>query len=447
MNEEKFKWLQRCEMVMDGDLPKFLWFEGCGLKEEIYGTIKCNKCHNIEIVKVDSPYVSLKEKWVCSVCKGDAWLFKPSGAKLWVGMNFPILGKPIPASSAEIYDELYEFLKDTIEFTVKDHYELIALWIMMTWRIRELQQVPYLLFVGPIASGKTYALEVLNEVCYHPIFVSSVSPAALVLDIADWIPTLLVDQAEQAMNRKWEGGDIMYRIVTSGYRQGAMYRRRLEGRMRNVSFPTFCPKAFSSTQVWDSALNTRCYVIEMREAERNYEIDKERAFELRRKLLYWSFGGSDHYPLPMVDTDLVGRKKDLALSLLRVASDCGLEEVVSRIESYTEKQWARTISHATEEELSGLIISAIFDILTEECENYKEGTTVHDLLKESLDVRIYVDEIWKRLGGELGPKKTRISRELSAMGLERKKTGARRYVSVSTHREVLLHLLQKFGFI
>lgn len=450
----------RYEMITKEGIPFFLYAEeseagehGIAFREERYGLMQCTVCGHQQIIDVN-PYQRLDNLRLatietCEEC-GKQKLRPVCKLAPWIGMDFPILGEIVFEDPGKLWGEINNYVRGAIEYPEDSYYSLITTWIMMTWRIRELNVVPYIAFVGPIASGKTYALEVLQQLCYHPIFTVSESPAALVLDIENFYPTLLIDQAEKVMNTKWESGELLYRIVASGYRNGAKYRRRVEGKLENVSFNTFSPKSLASTRVWDSAINSRCYAIKMHEADKVYEIDKDKAYELRRKLLGWSYGGKDMYSLPVVGTNLKGRQRDIAISLLRVLDDCGLEEEKGLIERITEEEWRVIMEEASVEDLGAVIVSIIYDIIQEEMDMLAGGKTIQDVLNTdlpiALDIRIYIDELVKRLGE--GASKTRVSRELTALGVTRRnKTGARRYFNFSEYRETFGRLFTRYRLL
>lgn len=446
---------ERYEMIMKDGRPYFFYAErseggehGIVFREERYGVVQCVACGHQQMVDVKNPYSSLKNM-PCEEC-GKKKMKPVSEAMPWVGLDFPLIGEIVFEDPRKLWGEINDYLRSAIEYPEDSLYTLITTWIMMTWRIRELTVLPYVAFVGPIASGKTYALEVLQQLCYHPIFTVSESPAALVLDIENFHPTLLIDQAEKVMNPKWESGELLYRIVASGYRSGSKYRRRLEGKLENVSFNTFSPKSLASTQVWDSAINSRCYAIKMHEADEVYEIDKEKAYDIRRKLLGWSYGGKDLYSLPAVETNLKGRQRDLAISLLRVLDDCGLDTEKEVIERITEEEWRTIIEEATVEELGAVIVTIVYDIVQEEVDNWADSKTLQNVLNTempvALDIRIYIDDLAKRLGENVS--RTRVSRELTALGVtQRKKTGARRYFVFTEYKEIFGRLFMKYRLI
>ena len=458
---ESLLYPNRYEMVVKDGSPYFFYAEegdsdekGVRFIEKRYGEFQCVSCAHVQTFNLKSPSSEIKEKDLrCEAC-GRLKLTPVVDLHPWKGMDFPLIGAPLFVDNGTLWNEIYKYLKDTIEYPSEEHYALITTWIMSTWRQRELRSVAYMAYLGPMSSGKTYALEVLMQLCYHPIFTISESPPALVLDIEMFGPTLLIDQAEKTMSLKFEQGELLYRIVAAGYRQGAKYRRRVEGKLENVSFDTFCSKALGSTRLWDSAINSRCYAIKMRETKDVYEIDEERAFELRRKLMGWSYGGKELEPLPKVETVLRSRRRDLAMGLLQVLGACGLDEQVSVIEDVTEQEWAALMEVATIEDFGAVVVSSVHDIILEHLETWDRAMTVERLLSDAEvnteilnhDIRVNISDIVNRIGE--GASKTRISRELTVLGItKRRKSGAQRYFIVSEYNDVLLRLFQRYRLV
>jgi hypothetical protein len=182
----------------------------------------------------------------------------------------------------------------------------------------------------------------------------------------------------------------------------------------------------------------------MQEADKVYEINYEEAFELRRMLLGWSYGGPDRYPLPRTETELIGRQRDLAMSLLMIVDDCGLDEEHKVIEDVTLSEWAALMDVATIEDFGGVIVSTIHDLIEDAIEEHPK-LSIRDVLSGTMpfEIQITVSDLEARLGKEVS--KTRISRELTALGIsKRRKSGRRRYFVVSEYRELLLKLFNKY---
>ena len=75
---------------------------------------------------------------------------------------------------------------------------------------------PYIFFYGPVASGKTRGLEVLQRLNYRGILASNISAAALFRSCQEWHPTLLLDETEiYNKDTKTE----MIGLLNSGYRR------------------------------------------------------------------------------------------------------------------------------------------------------------------------------------------------------------------------------------
>src|SRR5208337_2205414 len=144
---------------------------------------------------------------------------------------------------------------------------------------------------GPLASGKTRALECLCKLCYRSIMASSLSAAALFRALEAWHPTLLLDETE-IYNR--EAMIEVLALLNSGYRRG-QYAIRVtnaeEGCPELGFFDTFGFKVLAGTEELAATLQSRCIITTMSKAVRhvNLFVDEKKAQDLRNKLLRYRF--------------------------------------------------------------------------------------------------------------------------------------------------------------
>ncbi len=184
----------------------------------------------------------------------------------------------------KLYDQIYEYVREHIDFTEEAFYHIVSAFIIASWRINDFDSVPYLMFLGEFMSGKTRALEVLSELCYHAIKTSSISPAGVVRLVDKYKVTLLVDETE-ILNT--ESKTELVGILNSGYKAGDNYIRAKQDSGDLEYWKTFGFKALAGTQDFTKTLNSRCAEIAMERATRpiRKKIDKEKASELRMQLL------------------------------------------------------------------------------------------------------------------------------------------------------------------
>jgi len=191
----------------------------------------------------------------------------------------------------QLFNEIREFFVRHLDVRNALLYDVYASFVMASWRPEDFTVVPYLFFLGPLASGKTRALECFHRLCYRAIMATSMSAASLFRALEAWHPTLLLDETE-IYNRK-EMVEVLA-LLNSGYRRG-QYAIRIEkveeGVPQIAMFDTFGFKVMAGTQELAATLQSRCILTNMTKAVREVElfIDEAKAEELRAKLLMYRF--------------------------------------------------------------------------------------------------------------------------------------------------------------
>lgn len=142
-----------------------------------------------------------------------------AGNEVWIPMKkYPfvnIYGAEDHGSLDKLYQGVYDFVYEHIDFTDEAFYHIVASFILATWRIEDFDSVPYLMFLGEFASGKTRSLEVLAELCYRAIKTSSISTAGVVRLVEKYRVTLLVDETDTLNS---ESKLELVAILNSGYK-------------------------------------------------------------------------------------------------------------------------------------------------------------------------------------------------------------------------------------
>ncbi len=243
------------------------------------------------------------------------------GSEVWRPLErypfAPINGVQDYSSIDKLYDQIYEYVQKHIDFTEEAFYHVVTAFIVASWRINDFDSVPYLLFLGEFESGKTRALEVLSELCYHAIKTSSISPAGLVRLVDKYKVTLLVDETE-VLNT--ESKTELVGILNSGYKVGDNYIRAKQDSVDLEYWKTFGFKALAGTQDFTKTLNSRCIEIPMERARPiRKKIDQQKASELRMQLLDYRLKNL-FKPLPEVSLPFEnGRNHELFEPLIQIA--------------------------------------------------------------------------------------------------------------------------------
>jgi hypothetical protein len=212
---------------------------------------------------------------------------------------YPISKLPWPSvttcgyyeSEEELYSEIKAFIIEHLDVPNDLYYEVYTCFILASWRAEDFKVVPYIFFLGPMASGKTRGLECFNQLCYRPILAASISAASLFRVLEAWHPTLLLDETE--IYNKENMAEVLS-LLNSGYRKGQCALRvkgTEQGNPEIATFDVFGFKALAGTQELADTLQSRCIITAMSKAVRQLRtfVDEAKAQELRNKLLTYRF--------------------------------------------------------------------------------------------------------------------------------------------------------------
>lgn len=271
-----------------------------------------------------------------------------------------------------LWNEIRRFVYDHVDLREDKDYDILTAWVLATWTPELWSAVPYLFFYGPVASGKTWALEVLKELAFRSFISASASPAVLYYICEDWRPTLFLDETEIYLRE--HKADVV-NLLNSGYRKGQHAVRvgepdRKTGARKILTFKVFGFKALAGTREFVETLKSRCIIINMAKAVRKIvsKINKERAEHLRNQLLMYRFiklsSEEVTYSLPE-DLRLNGRLRELFEPLIIVAPEQMRQKMIRIAEKTQEIQ-------EEEEKLS--IEATVFHAIIKAYELYgKEG--------------------------------------------------------------------------
>ena len=154
-------------------------------------------------------------------------------------------------------------------FVLRDSdLDLLALWAIHTWVCEETYTSPRLLIDSPVpGSGKTTLIEHLGRLSKSPVQMASVSSAAMLARItANEIRTLLIDEADRALNPKRPGVEDLIAILNSGYKRGATRPVLVQSKNDWVveEMPTFSPVAIAgNSPLIPEDTRSRCLVVRL----------------------------------------------------------------------------------------------------------------------------------------------------------------------------------------
>jgi len=276
-------------------------------------------------------------------------------------------------------------------------YKICSLWCVATYFYNQFQAFPRLPFSGVINSGKSRMLRLMRWFSYRAILHASCSPSVLVREIDEYHPTLLIDEIDSKLNRKWESGSLFFQVLDEAYKSDSNYVRCKQGKDKGtVSFDVYCPMAFGGRKIVDSALSSRGINIAMSQAvPKNKDLPKElpdETQEIRSKLLGMKLSGVE---MPVIDPPLDGRTREIFLPIIATAEYFG-EEYSDIIE------YAKEVEKEQKQEMSTSLDADILEIIADSEET--EGN--------HFDVRL------KRIGEMMDKAPQKIGHIVRGMGLK-----------------------------
>jgi len=183
-----------------------------------------------------------------------------------------VMPEPIPwklsEQPAEYHDEAYlfaaveTFLRVHLVFSKPEYYTVVAAWILASWRIEEWRASGPLYILGPINSGKTTVIEVLEELAYRGIRGGSMSTATMFRLSDSYAPSLLIDESQIYNREEWAEAQA---LINERYRPGGKVWRVVgEGNsLRPTAFKCWGPTALASSHSPWEALGSRALIVKM----------------------------------------------------------------------------------------------------------------------------------------------------------------------------------------
>jgi hypothetical protein len=208
-------------------------------------------------------------------------------------------------STEDIFNEIKDFLIDSIELPQKYLYDLMSAWVLYTWVHEAFDTATYIHLLGKHETGKSRLLEILSLISFHGYKSSSPTEAALARDIDEFHVVPFLDEVTLKMIH--EKG--LYNILNSGYRKGDILLRVSENNRKREYFSAFSPKVLAGRSLLDQPLMSKCLSLTMKKNFRQFKIklDTKRAATLRLKLLLFRlfFLRKNHMSdKPLIDIDI-----------------------------------------------------------------------------------------------------------------------------------------------
>ncbi len=293
----------------------------------------------------------------------------------------------------DLWQQVHDFIYKYVDLPDGLLYDVLTAWTFATYIREKLKVVPYLFVYGPLSSGKTWLLEVLQKICYRGIIGSNVSAAALYRGIEKFHPTTFLDETEiYSIAEKSE----VVGLLNSGYRKG-QYAWRVKNTEQGSEiefFDVFGFKALAGTEKMKDTLESRSIIIRMMKNRRAIplHIDERQALDLRNKLLNWRFRKlsdiSDICDVILEDAPLgsSNQRIDELFESLLLVSNKGKENIVKYAKKLDE-EWQNREETSIEAEILEFML---------ECEDSVENNV---LLTKTVTEKFNADrsdkEKWK----------------------------------------------------
>jgi hypothetical protein len=333
-----------------------------------------------------------------------------------------------------LFNEIKDFFMEHLDVRNELLYDVYAAYVLMTWRVEDFRVVPYQMFLGPLASGKTRGLECFSFLGYRALSSVTMSAASIFRTLEAWHCTLLLDETEVY------GRESMVEVLAllnAGYRRGqyAIRIERLEGEVPQIAmFDTFGPKVLAGTEELAATLQSRTILTTMSKNVRHVRlfIDEQKAQELRNKLLMYRFrnlGQKSEFDVSTLNGYFSNsRVIELFVSLLEVAPT---QEVRDRL-----VQCMRMITQTRLDEEQASIEARVFDAVLRceaRVENGKLSTqAITEAFNESLPEK---DQGTSRF----------IGRKVAALGFEKCRVGSHGQAGFFWDVQLIERLKARYG--
>lgn len=324
---------------------------------------------------------------------------------------------PQPVSGAALLADVYRIIAQHV---VADPPTICAaaLWIAHTYCMDALTVSPLAHISAPeMRCGKTVLLTAMMRLCYRPLSVASISPAAIFRTVERWAPTLGIDEVDAFLKDNEEARGL----INSGlYRETAVVIRCTGDDNTPTQFSTWAPKILCGIGKLAGTIEDRAIPLRMRRkvagetAASIRRSDPQPWADLRAQLTRWAEDrrhavGMAH---PTPAAGLGDRAQDCWEPLLAIADDAGGE--------WPRRARAAALAlHGVEEDTPSIGVELLRDVEAA----FKERGTSRLATAELLRILTQDDEApwasWNR-GSPLRPRQ--LAQRLSEFGIKPKTT-------------------------
>jgi len=185
---------------------------------------------------------------------------------------------PDPSKTFQSVCERINYFLDLPPATAHGTTATLALWVMLTYTYPVWDAVPYLYVGGPLGSGKSRVLEVLQRLVFRPLSSSNLTAPTLFRTLHSQGGVLLLDEAERVRQSTPDQQELQS-ILLSGYKRGGTASRLekfADGSFQPTQFAVYGPKALACIAGLQPTLSSRCVPVMMFRSAANSPKPKRR---------------------------------------------------------------------------------------------------------------------------------------------------------------------------
>jgi hypothetical protein len=236
---------------------------------------------------------------------------------------------------AEVLEAVAAFVARFVAFDTAAQLTATVLWAASTHALDAFDVTPrYAAMSVEPGSGKTRCLEVLRLLVQRPLFVSSISEAALFRVVEANGPTLLHDEIDAVLGAKARDREDLRALLNAGWERGAVVTRCVgEGsKLTTRDFKVYAAVAIAGLGKLPETIEQRAIVCRMKRRRPDQKVEKLRrrrigpeANALRTRLESWlrPHLGMLASAEPTMPDGLTDRAEDAWESLLAIADLAG----------------------------------------------------------------------------------------------------------------------------
>jgi hypothetical protein len=173
-------------------------------------------------------------------------------------------------SSLNPITELSMYLKRYIYLSEEVEYDLVSIFLLLSYCTDLFNRIPYLWIQGNKGSGKTTLMAVMKSLISNPVWASETTASALFRIVDEIRPTLFLDESEN-LKKRGSANQQLFQILNSGYQKDGTVIRTVGS--IPTPFKTFGLKILAGINPLFPTLEDRCIVLRLSQPPESIELD------------------------------------------------------------------------------------------------------------------------------------------------------------------------------